>query len=197
MIKELIVHMKTYDENRGEVEKAFAKTVKELDSTYVHTSVQYQNLLDEATKKRDAEIAEITEGLLDMVNSAFAAANKKMKDYVIAPVSADLATTLELVRTMGANLTKYEVQIYREKLMTNYTTKRIANPLLDAVTGENHSFMFYDDVKDNLDEVESSVRNWISNYDPTTYSHAILIADQNNSLTECDTLVTSFLNGEV
>ena len=67
----------------------------------------------------------------------------------------------------------------------------------EKATGNKPSFMFYDDIMEQVNEAEAVVKHWINNYDPTTYSHAILIAEDNNILNECDNQIASFLNGKV
>lgn len=197
MIKELINHMKEYDEKRNVIEKSFEATVKELDKTYVHTSVQYQDKLAEAMKIRDNAEKEITVHLQSMVDSAFKAANTKLEAYVTAEVPDRVANVLDRIQQLGNKITKQEAVIYENLMKQNYIAHRVAAPMLAAITQSPNTFLIYDDVKEHLDNMENRVRNWINNYDPNTYSHAIMISEQNNGLAECEEMLTAFLNGEV
>ena len=94
-------------------------------------------------------------------------------------------------------MTKAEIEVFCERLFDNYSAKRVLFPVYEKATGNKPSFMFYDDIMEQVNEAEAVVKHWINNYDPTTYSHAILIAEDNNILNECDNQVASFLNGKV
>ena len=197
MIKELIAHLKAYAEKRNELDTAFAKAKKNLDDTYNPASPQYQTQYEEAKNTYEADVKVITAELLEVVNSAFTSANKKLKAYITAPIPDDLKPVFDHVRNHGDQMTKAEIEVFCERLFDNYSAKRVLFPVYEKATGNKPSFMFYDDIMEQVGEAESVVKHWINNYDPTTYSHAILIAEDNNILNECDNLVTSFLNGEV
>lgn len=197
MIKELIAHLKAYAEKRNELDTAFAKAKKNLDDTYNPASPQYQTQYEEAKNTYETDVKAITAELLEVVNSAFASTNKKLKAYITAPIPDDLKPVFDHVHNHGDQMTKAEIEVFCERLFDNYSAKRVLFPVYEKATGNKPSFRFYDDIMEQVNEAEAVVKHWINNYDPTTYSHAILIAEDNNILNECDNLVTSFLNGEV
>ena len=197
MIKELIAHLKAYAEKRNELDTAFAKAKKNLDDTYNPASPQYQTQYEEAKNTNEADVKAITAELLEVVNSAFTSANKKLKAYITAPIPDDLKPVFDHVRNHGDQMTKAEIEVFCERLFDNYSAKRVLFPVYEKATGNKPSFMFYDDIMERVSEAESVVKHWINSYDPTTYSHAILIAEDNNILDECDNQIASFLNGKV
>lgn len=197
MIKELIAHLKAYAEKRNELDTAFAKAKKNLDDTYNPASPQYQTQYEEAKNTYEVDVKAITAELLEVVNSAFTSANKKLKAYITAPIPDDLKPVFDHVRNHGDQMTKAEIEVFCERLFDNYSAKRVLFPVYEKATGNKPSFMFYDDIMEQVNEAEAVVKHWINNYDPTTYSHAILIAEDNNILNECDNQIASFLNGKV
>ena len=197
MIKELIAHLKAYAEKRNELDTAFAKAKKNLDDTYNPASPQYQTQYEEAKNTNEADVKAITAELLEVVNSAFTSANKKLKAYITAPIPDNLKPVFDHVRNHGDQMTKAEIEVFCERLFDNYSAKRVLFPVYEKATGNKPSFMFYDDIMERVSEAESVVKHWINSYDPTTYSHAILIAEDNNILDECDNQIASFLNGKV
>ena len=197
MIKELIVHLKAYAEKRNELDTAFAKAKKNLDDTYNPASPQYQTQYEEAKNTYEVDVKAITAELLEVVNSAFTSANKKLKAYITAPIPDDLKPVFDHVRNHGDQMTKAEIEVFCERLFDNYSAKRVLFPVYEKATGNKPSFMFYDDIMEQVNEAEAVVKHWINNYDSTTYSHAILIAEDNNILNECDNQIASFLNGKV
>ena len=197
MIKELIAHLKAYAEKRNELDTAFAKAKKNLDDTYNPASPQYQTQYEEAKNTYEVDVKAITAELLEVVNSAFTSANKKLKAYITAPIPDDLKPVFDHVRNHGDQMTKAEIEVFCERLFDNYSAKRVLFPVYEKATGNKPSFMFYDDIMEQVNEAEAVVKHWINNYDSTTYSHAILIAEDNNILNECDNQIASFLNGKV
>ena len=197
MIKELIAHLKAYAEKRNELDTAFAKAKKNLDDTYNPASPQYQTQYEEAKATYENDVKAITAELLEVVNSAFTSANNKLKAYVTAPILDDLKPVFDHVWNHGHQMTKAEIEVFCERLFDNYSAKRVLLPVYEKATGNKASFMIYDDIMEQVNEAETVVNHWINNYDPTTYSHAILIAEDNNILNECDNQIASFLNGKV
>lgn len=196
-LKELIPFMKAYVYMRQQCDDDYQKTKKYLADNYNQNTALFQQVLDKAKRKNEADIEKAMSMAMKKVNEAFSDVNQAMDDCVVAPMSQEQCTILGVLdKLKDASISDEEAELYYRQLKTNYSAKRIGYPMLTKVTGRPQVFVSYDIVKDTVDQIEKKTRNWVENYNPISYDHFEFLETFEQALLDADAEVEAFLKGD-
>lgn len=133
----------------------------------------------------------------EIVKTEFAAVREKVNKVVTAAPPADFAATLEAIKANGKATTEYEAAAFLAKYKdSNYLAFRTLAEVLHRVDRANDVRIIYPDaIMKEIEEIETLVLNWVTNYKGSSYMTALLL-NKTNPITATAAKVEEFLNGK-
>ena len=134
--------------------------------------------------------------LRKVLEEDFASAKEQINSKAVADAPGDFISTLEAIKTLGSNMTDYEIKAYLEKYRSSYIAARAIAEEMGKHKNRSGQFTIIrpDQIAQDVDKVHGQLKNWIQTWTPNSYMSRLMVADT-NILTGLDDRVQEWLDG--
>ena len=193
----IIQTLKDFDAVETAAAEAFKEAQKKLTEDYGNTGRVFVDEYAKAKALYEATVAEAKQNSKAIVEEEFEKIHGIVRDFVTSPVPSDFPSTLEAIKTAGANLTSAEIEVYTEKYKKNYMAYLGLTAAISAAKGQNFYFKRYDAIKTEIEEYYTMTMKIFDQYGRGGYMRAVLISDKHTPLSALDVTLQKFLHEDV
>jgi len=192
-MKKLLEAMKEFDKNYNELKKELDGKLEAMAINYGKDGKFYTEMKEKLESEFEENVLAGRNDVKQAFKTSFADLKNKVNEYVVAPVPADLVSYLQIMKVSGASLDDTEAQLLLNKYQGSYIAKKAIYSFLSDNSFMAAHFTPYESVMNEIEDTEKGVETWITNYNPESYSHAVLIADQTSPLLDLEKNINEFI----